>query len=89
MRSPRPPPRRAHLCCFTICGLFTKKFELFFKGSAASAPTRLPRYLYRLSLRPRKKVGSNRGKIGMILPLKKMQKFKRTQTQMTHPVDSI
>jgi len=47
MRSPRPPPRRAHLCRFTICGLFTKKFELYFKGSAASAPTRLPRHLYR------------------------------------------
>jgi hypothetical protein len=24
-----------------------KKFELYFKGSAASAPTRLPRHLYR------------------------------------------
>jgi len=47
MRSPRPPPRRAHLCRFTICGLFTKISELFFKGSAASAPTHSPRHLYR------------------------------------------
>src|SRR3989344_4300984 len=28
-------------------GLFTKKFELFFKGNAASAPTHSPRHLYR------------------------------------------
>lgn len=32
---------------FDCCGLFTKKVELYFKGSAASAPTRLPRHLYR------------------------------------------
>jgi hypothetical protein len=32
---------------FPTGGLFTKKFELYFKGSAASAPTRLPRHLYR------------------------------------------
>jgi len=30
-----------------IGGLFTKKFELYFKGNAASASTRLPRHLYR------------------------------------------
>jgi len=30
-----------------IGGLFTKKFELYFKGSAASAPTHSPRHLYR------------------------------------------
>jgi len=28
------------------CGLFTKKFGLNFKGSAASAPTHSPRHLY-------------------------------------------
>ena len=54
MRSPRPPPRRVHLFLFTICGLFTKKFELYFKdsppeaGKRASAPTRSPRYLFSL-----------------------------------------
>jgi len=37
MRSPRPPPRRAHLFLFTTCGLFTKKFELYFKGSPSTS----------------------------------------------------
>jgi hypothetical protein len=40
------------ISCFFIereglyCGLFTKKYGLIFKGSAASAPTHSPRHLH-------------------------------------------
>ena len=44
MRSPRPPPRRAHLCRFPICGVCSKKFELILRaiGSAGGIPPEPP-----------------------------------------------
>ena len=101
MRSPRPPPRRAHLFLFTICGLFTKKFELYFKGSPstssgqarecphplAATSSRSPARLWR-GRRPRKKSVRTSRKSDKIFCLKKMQKFKRTCIKMAQPVES-
>ena len=64
------------------CGLFTKKFELYFKGSAASAPTHSPRHLYRSAFGLVKSRFEHTKKLRPIFLCKENAKILKNKTQM-------